>query len=76
MGGTWLSLAAVHAGSAFLWASIFLSSAQGLLQGIAYALWGLSMLPILWQLGVIMRSGVTHDGEKNEKIAGEPQLAE
>ncbi len=52
LGGTWFSLWTVNLGGAFLWASIFIESIQGLLHGTAYLLWALSFLPIakqIWQ---------------------------
>ncbi|MCC6238117.1 MAG: hypothetical protein IT299_11175 [Dehalococcoidia bacterium] len=53
LGGSWLSLAAIHAGSILLWVGIFSDSAQGWFHGAAYVLWALSLLPIalsLWQM--------------------------
>lgn len=46
LGGSWLSLAAVHLGGIALWASIFIDSYQGSLQAAAYLLWLLSLIPI------------------------------
>lgn len=52
LGGSWWSLAAIHAGSVLLWVGIFGGAAQGAFHGAAYALWAVSLLPIvlsLWQ---------------------------
>lgn len=57
-GGSWLSLVAVHLGGAFLWASIFLKDYSALLLGLAYALWTLSMLPIVGQVWQIVQAGL------------------
>lgn len=59
LGGSWLSLLAIHTGSAFLWASIFAGPLQNILNGIAYSFWALSMLPILVELSGILRRGLT-----------------
>jgi hypothetical protein len=57
LGGTWYTLLMVNLGCVFLWASIFILPVQAVLHGIAYAFWGLSMLPILRQLWRIGRRG-------------------
>lgn len=59
LGGNWFSLIAVHLGGAFLWASIFVKEYQAILHGTAYALWLVSMLPILIDLWRIMSAGLT-----------------
>ncbi len=58
LGGSWLSLLAIHTGSAFLWASIFIEPYRGLLHGVAYGFWALSMLPVLLQLFAIISAGL------------------
>lgn len=58
LGGGWFSLVTVHLGGAFLWASIFITAYQSQLHGLAYALWALSAVPIVLQLGRIVRSGL------------------
>lgn len=58
LGGSWYSLAAIHLGGIFLWASIFIEPYRQVLHGTAYILWVLSMLPILRQVWNIFRSGV------------------
>jgi cytochrome c oxidase cbb3-type subunit I len=58
LGGSWISLAAVHLGGFFLWASIFLTDYQGVLNGMAYLFWTISMLPIVWELWRITRRGL------------------
>ena len=56
LGGSWLSLIAVHLGGILLWLGIFLSDYRAVLHGAAYALWFISMLPIAAQLWQILRS--------------------
>lgn len=58
LGGSWLSLVAVHAGAIALWVSIFQTDMQAPLQGVAYGLWFISMLPISAQLWRIVRAGM------------------
>lgn len=58
LGGNWLSLAAVHLGGLFLWASIFVTSQSALLHGTAYALWALSIFPIALEIWRIVRDGM------------------
>lgn len=58
LGGNWFSLVAVHLGGVFLWAGIFLQDSQGVLHGIAYSLWFVSLLPIAYSLWQIIRSGM------------------
>lgn len=57
LGGNWFSLVAVHLGGIFLWASIFITEYQALLNGTAYALWVLSLLPMVHQLWRIAQTG-------------------
>lgn len=57
LGGNWFSLATVHLGGAFLWVSIFVKEYQTLLHGTAYALWVISMTPIVFELW-----NIAHDG--------------
>ncbi len=58
LGGSWFSLVTVHLGGVFLWASIFLTSYQGFLHGIAYLFWTLSIIPIVLTLWQIVRQGL------------------
>jgi cytochrome c oxidase cbb3-type subunit I len=58
LGGHWLSLATVHAGGAFLWASIFWKDLQAPLHGTAYVFWVISLVPILAQLWQVFRAGL------------------
>jgi len=58
LGGNWFSLALVNVGSIFLWLSIFISPAYGILLGTAYALWALSLLPIARELLQTLRQGM------------------
>lgn len=53
LGGSWFSLAAIHAGSVLLWASIFLKDIQGIVHGLAYVAWTAALIPLviqIWQL--------------------------
>ena len=58
LGGTWLSLATVNLGGVFLWASIFLVGYQGVLHGMAYVFWTISLIPIILTLWRIVREGM------------------
>ncbi|MCB8988486.1 MAG: hypothetical protein H6661_12145 [Ardenticatenaceae bacterium] len=57
LGGNWFSLAAVHLGGLFLWLGIFILPLRGLLHGVAYALWGAAMIPVVLELWRIVRAG-------------------
>lgn len=69
LGGNWMSLVAVHLGGVFLWSGIFLPESQPMLHGIAYGLWFVSMLPIVYELWQIVRSGLR---SAEEKLAAVP----
>lgn len=58
LGGSWLSLAAAHAGGVFLGASILIPDFGIRLLGTAYLLWFLSFLPIASQAWHILTSGM------------------
>lgn len=58
LGGTMFSVIAVNAGSIFLWASIFMLDIQNILHGMAYLLWGASLLAVLLQTWRTTRSGI------------------
>jgi hypothetical protein len=58
LGGHWLSLITVHLGGILLWSGIFITDLQGLLHGMAYALWTISMLPIIVEIWRIVRHGL------------------
>jgi hypothetical protein len=73
LGGSWISLATVHVGGVFLWVSIFVKDYQSVLHGTAYALWAVSIIPILIDLWRIVRAGL----ERVEPVAAfsdEPRL--
>ncbi len=57
LGGNWLSLVAIHAGAVFLWAGIFLEP-QGILHGIAYALWTAAILPVAIEVAGVARTAL------------------
>ena len=56
LGGSWFSLVTVHVGSVFLWASIFLDPYAGPLRGVAYAVWVISMMPIVSEVKSIVEA--------------------
>ncbi len=58
LGGSWLSLAAAHLGAVALWASIFVKDYQAPLHGAAYALWGISFIPVMLELWRITQAGL------------------
>ncbi len=58
LGGSWFSLVTVNLGGFFLWAGIFLTGYQGILHGMAYLLWTLSLIPIILSLWRIVRQGL------------------
>jgi hypothetical protein len=60
LGGNWLSLITAHLGGIFLWASIFVKDYQAVLHGTAYALWAVSIIPIVIDLWRIVRTGLEH----------------
>ncbi|MCP5095507.1 MAG: hypothetical protein GY943_08150 [Chloroflexi bacterium] len=57
LGGTWFSFASMNLGVIFLWTSIFITPLRGVLYGIAYLLWAISILPIVINLWQIMQAG-------------------
>jgi hypothetical protein len=57
LGGSWFSLITAHLGGIVLWASIFITDYQALLNGLAYGLWMLSLLPVVRQLWQIAQMG-------------------
>ncbi len=69
LGGSWFSFWTVNIGSVFLWASIFIASASGVLAGIAYMLWMIAMLPILAQSWRIVRGGLARFEDKNLAVS-------
>lgn len=58
LGGSWLSLIAATAGSLFVWASIFIVTARGVLYGIGFILYMLSLIPLLTNLFEVARDGL------------------
>lgn len=74
LGGNWFSLIATHVGGIIFWISIFVADYQAILQGIAYALWLLSMLPIVVDLWRIVHQRLEKEQDKGqvfELIPGE-----
>jgi hypothetical protein len=58
LGGSWVSLAAATAGSLFVWASIFIVPARGVLYGIGFALYAIALIHPLKELVEIARIGL------------------
>lgn len=56
LGGSWLSLSAVHLGGIFLVASILVADLSAPLLGIVYLLWFVSLLPVVRQSWSILNS--------------------
>lgn len=64
LGGSWLSLVAVHAGGALLWAGIFLTEQQAMLHGAAYLLWTVAVLAIVVQVWRIVHTGLARQEQQ------------
>ena len=58
LGGSWTSLASATAGSLFVWASIFIVPARGVLYGIGFALFAIALIHPLKELVEIARTGM------------------
>lgn len=58
LGGCWGSLAAATIGSVLVWASIFITPARGVLYGIGFALYALTLIHPLKELVHIARTGL------------------
>ena len=58
LGGSWMSIAAVTAGSLFVWVSIFLVPVRGVLYGIGFALYALALIHPVMELFEIARDGL------------------
>ncbi|MEZ4590076.1 MAG: hypothetical protein R3D55_02895 [Chloroflexota bacterium] len=61
LGGSWLSLIAVHLGGLALWISIFVEN-SGLWHGLAYGLWTVAIVPIALELWRILHPVVADEG--------------
>ncbi|WKZ39289.1 MAG: hypothetical protein QY328_13575 [Anaerolineales bacterium] len=57
LGGNWLSLAGATLGSIFVWASIFIVPARGVLYGIGFALYAIALIYPVKELFEITRDG-------------------
>lgn len=68
LGGNWFSLIATHVGGVLFWIGIFLADYQAILQGSAYALWLLSLLPIVVDLWGIVRRGLEREQDEGEAV--------
>lgn len=71
LGGSVVSLIAVHLGGGIFWAGIFLTEIQGVLHGTAYTLWVLSILPILSQLWSILQKAPNQESDLPATILDE-----
>ena len=57
LGGSWVSLAGATVGSLFVWASIFIVPARGVLYGIGFALYAIALIYPVKELFEIARTG-------------------
>ncbi|MBI3163507.1 MAG: hypothetical protein HYZ24_02410 [Chloroflexi bacterium] len=57
LGGNWVSLAGATLGSIFVWASIFIVPARGVLYGIGFALYAIALIYPVKELFEIVRDG-------------------
>lgn len=57
LGGSWVSLAGATLGSIFVWASIFIVPARGVLYGIGFALYAIALIYPVKELFEITRDG-------------------
>lgn len=71
LGGSWISLIAVHAGGILLWSGIFFTESRPLLHGFAYGLWFIAMLPILLELWRIVENKLADDPAYSLAEAGD-----
>ncbi len=58
LGGCWGSLAAATLGSIFVWISVFIVPARGVLYGIGFALYTVALIHPLRELAQIARTGL------------------
>ncbi len=58
LGGAWLSFWLVNVGAIFLWLSIFIEPARGILHGSAYLIWMASFIPVLIDLWNKTKAGM------------------
>jgi len=58
LGGNWLTLAGATLGSVFVWVSIFIVPARGVLYGIGFVLYALALIPPIKELFEIARDGL------------------
>ncbi len=58
LGGSWLSLISATLGSIFVWVSIFIVPARGVLYGIGFALYAIVLIPPVKELFEIARDGL------------------
>lgn len=70
LGGTWFSLIAINAGGALYFSSLFTTPNTGPLRGVAYALWVISLIPILMAL-----RGIVSAASRRAEVALEELMA-
>ena len=58
LGGSWVSLVGATVGSLFVWASIFIVPARGVLYGIGFALYAIALIYPVKELFEIARDGL------------------
>lgn len=78
LGGSWFSLIVSHLAGFVFWSSIFLLDYQGVLQGVAYALWVAALLPILHDIWRIVHRSLAEQDEalSAEGVGSEPVVGE
>ena len=69
LGGSWMSLAAVHIGAILLVLSIFNAERHALLHGAAYAVWAISLVPTSLELWRVLRVGLEAETGEPAKVA-------
>jgi hypothetical protein len=69
LGGSWLSLSAVHVGVVLLVLSIFNGERHALLHGAAYAFWAVSLIPTGLELWRVLREGQETKDADPSKVA-------
>lgn len=50
LGGSWMSLILINLGAILLWISMFWREVFEILQGTAYSMWFIALIPIFWKL--------------------------
>lgn len=70
LGGTWISLGALHLGSVALWIGIFVGDAEAVLHGLAYGLWTVALVSIVREVFQVIHAGVEDREGRSHELAG------